>query len=100
MTSAQFCFDVAEQRRGIEVKLACYVLGSRRNIAESGVVLVQKLVIEPFTHNLARALFDFADVDQHSRCWIHRAGEDEIGDVITTASVARIRLRSESALVF
>ena len=100
MTRAQFCLDVGKQRRHIEVKLARDVLGSRRNITKSRVVLVQKLVIEPFAHNFARALFDFADVNQHSCCWIHRAGEDEIGDVIATAPIAAVRFRAEGGQIF
>src|SRR2546430_7820528 len=100
MTRAQFCLDVGEQRRHIEVKLPGNVLGSRRNITESRVVLVQKLVIETCAHNFGGALFDFADVNQHSCCWIDRPGKNEIGDIITTAPIARVRFRAKSAEVF
>src|SRR5439155_5223471 len=83
-----------------DIELPGNVLRSRRSVAESGIVLVKKFVIETCAHNFARALFDFADVNQHSRRWVHRPREHEISHVITTASVARIRFRPEGAQVF
>ena len=100
MTSAQFCLDVGEQRRHIEVKLARNVLGSWRHVAESSIVLVEELVIETLAHDFTRPFFDLADVNEHSRRWIDRPSKDEIGHVITTASVARVRFRAKSAEVF
>src|SRR5205807_760786 len=87
------------QRRDIDVKLPRDVLGSRRSLAERGIVLVKEFVIETCAHNFAGALLDFTDVDQHSCCWIDRSVEDEIGDVIPTAAIACVRFRAESAQV-
>src|SRR5206468_12875214 len=100
MTSTQFCFEVGGQRRDIDVELPGNVLRSRRNVAESGIVLIKELVIETRAHNFARPLFDFADVNQHPCCWIDRPGKNEIGDVITTAPIARTRFGAESAQIF
>src|SRR5437870_10304599 len=100
VTSTQFCFDIGEQRRDIDVKLPRDVLGSRRNVAERGVVLVKEFVIETCAHNFAGAAFDFADVNQHSCCWIDGASENKIGDVIAAAPIARVCFRAESAQVF
>ena len=57
-------------------------------------------MIETVAHNFFRPLFNLADVDQHSRCWIDRPGEDEVDDVISTGSVPCVRLRTERAEVF
>src|SRR5262245_58226500 len=67
---------------------------------EGGIVLVEESVIEPLPHNRASALLDFADVNQHSRNRIDGTGEDKIGDVITTASVARFRFRTKNGQIF
>ena len=57
-------------------------------------------MIEAFAHDFTGPLFYFADVNQHPGRRIHGTGEDEVGDVIATASVARVRFRAESAQVF
>src|SRR5437773_1225634 len=100
VTSAQCCFDVREHRRQIYVELPRNVLDSRRKIAERSIILVEKLVIEALADNFTRPLFDFTDVNQHPCRWIHGTGEDEVGDVIATAPVTRVRFRAESAQVF
>src|SRR6188472_3064425 len=58
---------------------------------EGRIVCVEEFVVEPLPHNPAGALLDLADVNQHSRSRIDRTGENEIGDVISTASVVCIR---------
>src|SRR5262249_31431270 len=100
MTCTQFCLGIGEQRRHIEVELPPNVLSSRRNVAESGIVLVKEFMIEPCANNFAGALFDFANVNQHPCGWIDRTGENKIGDVITTAPMARTRFAAESAQIF
>ena len=67
---------------------------------KAGIILVEKLVIETFAKDFTGALFNFADVNQHSCRWIHGTGEDEVGDVIATAPVTRVRFRAEGAQVF
>jgi hypothetical protein len=57
-------------------------------------------VIKPLPHNPARALLDFADVNQHSGSRIDGTGENEIGGVIATASVARLRFGTENRQIF
>jgi hypothetical protein len=57
-------------------------------------------VIEAFARDLTGAIFNFANVNQHPGRRIHRAGEDEVGDVIATAPVARVRFRAEIGQVF
>src|SRR5437667_24316 len=56
--------------------------------------------IESCSHNFASALFDFADVNQHSCYWIDRPGKNKIGDVIAAAPIARTRFGAESAQIF
>src|SRR5438876_8633784 len=63
VTTAQFCLDVREHRRHIYVELPRNVLGSRRNIAKSRIILVKELVIEAFAHDFTGPLFYFADVN-------------------------------------
>src|SRR5215470_5902923 len=57
-------------------------------------------MIEAFAQNLSRAVFDFADVNQHSRRWIDRPAENKIGDVIAAAAKPRVRFRAERGQVF
>src|SRR4029077_1179974 len=100
MTGNKFCDAIREQRCDINVELPRNIFGSRWNITEGRIVLVQKLVIKPLPHNPARALLDFADVNQHSGSRIDGAGENEIGDVIATASVARFRFGTKDGQIF
>src|ERR1700758_2988090 len=90
VTSAQFCFNVGEQRFYIDVELPRNVLGSRSKVAKSRIVFVKELMIEAFAHDFTGALFNFADVNQHPCRWIHRTGEDKIGDVIAATAIARV----------
>src|SRR5437773_9189763 len=71
-----------------------------RLIAKCWVLFVQKLVIELFCNNMARPVFDFADVYQHAGRWIHRTGENKIRDVISPGTVASARFRPECDQVF
>jgi hypothetical protein len=57
-------------------------------------------VIKPLSHNPARALLDFADVNQHPGSRIDGTGENEIGGVIATASVARFRFGTKDGQIF
>ena len=57
-------------------------------------------MIETIAKNFSGALLNFADVDQHPSCWIDRTGEDEIGNVIAAAAIARIRFGAKHGQVF
>ena len=52
-------------------------------------------MIEAFAQKFAGPLLDFANVNQHSGGRIHWTAEDEIGDVIAAAAIARLRLGTE-----
>src|SRR4029453_8881286 len=57
-------------------------------------------MIETIAKNFSGSLLNFADVDQHPSCWIDRTAEDEIGNVIAAAAIARICFRTEHGQVF
>src|SRR5438105_2261722 len=71
------------------------VFSCRWQIAERRILLVQEFVVEFLLNNLAGALLDLADVDEHSSCWINRRGKNKIDDVVATRAVARSALGSE-----
>jgi len=56
-------------------------------------------MIETIAKNFSSALLNFADVDQHPSYWIDRTGEDEIGNVISAAAIARACFRSKRCRV-
>src|SRR5438132_9760485 len=95
MANAQSCLHIGKQRRHIGKKLPRSVFGSRQNIAKRWVILIEKFVIETFAKNSPGTLLNFADVDQHSRCRVHQAGKNKIGNVIATASIACVCLRAK-----
>ena len=99
MTRDEFRAGVAEERRGIDEKLAGNIFRGRRHGAEHLVVLIQEFMVEAVPQDPADPLLDFADVHQHPRRGIDDAGKNEIGDVISPGAITRGCLRAESRQV-
>ncbi len=99
MTRHEFRARGAEERRGIQEKLAGNIFRRRRNPGERLVVLIQEFVVEAIAQNPAHPLLDLADVHQHPRRGIDGAGKNEIGDVISPSAITRGRFRAENRQV-
>src|ERR1700693_5353170 len=103
MDRNQLCIHIGKQWRDIGEKLARNVLSGgrpRRGGAKSGIVFIQKLVVEALVHDLAGAAFNFADVDEHAGDWIDPATENKVGDVVEAGAVLGATFIAECSDIF
>src|SRR5205814_6616809 len=89
-----------KQRGDVGEKLARNVFRGRSHFAKRRIVFVQKFVIKAIVDDLARAFFNFADVDEHSRDRIDLAAKNKIGGIISTRPVLCPCLRTKRDQVF